>query len=65
MFRRCFRPEESNTSDGGERLSALLGEWKYIQPQANFEAPVRMRIHVRHELLAQLEYDRYHGVGGV
>jgi hypothetical protein len=44
MFGRRFRSESRETLESNERLSALLHEWKDIEPQANFEAAVWRRI---------------------
>lgn len=44
MFGRRFRSKSRNEQEGNERLTALLHEWKDIEPQAGFEAKVWSRI---------------------
>ena len=44
MFGRRFRWEGGKVQEGDERLSALLEQWKGLEPRANFEAAVWRRI---------------------
>ncbi len=44
MLGNRFRSESGKEPAGDERLSALLQQWKSVEPQANFEAAVWRRI---------------------
>ena len=44
MFKRRSGAAGRGENEGDERLSALLHEWKEMEPRANFEADVRRRI---------------------
>lgn len=45
MFGRRFRSESSRAQEGNERLTALLHEWRGIEPRPDFETTVWRRIH--------------------
>jgi anti-sigma-K factor RskA len=44
MLGNHFRAESGKEATGDERLSALLQQWKSVEPQADFEAAVWRRI---------------------